>query len=496
MATYTGSADGNYFKVRLTYTATAKADNSGWNVAMSQTLVATRSGYYFSNWTLTCSMGIAESSTADGTSRKQYSIANPTSGDTTVTLIATKTFSISAASAGGTPSAPTAYIYGNADADTNATYVPENTFAGTTISLPVLASTSKTVTFNANGGSGTMSPQSASTATALTLNAFTKSGSSFIGWNTSADGSGTSYSNGQSYSFSASITLYAQWSSSVSYSYDSVGGSNTPSGGTVSSGTQITLGSPGIRSGYDFNGWYSSATGITYNAGSTYTVNASTTFTASWTSSGGGGSTFTYSYDSAGGSATPAGGSVASGSNIILGSPGTKTGYNFDGWLSNYNGQTYQSGTYSHAIYANTSFTAQWSATGGGTTYPPTWVDGNRVLAQFIAGKDYSDSMTATNMNYSGVYSVSGTIPGGVSINSSTGALSGKVSSAEDYSFTITATNSYGSIQKLFTGTVAGGLKVYTNGEWKKTPAQVYSAGAWSAGTVYVYTDGQWKPAL
>ncbi len=42
----------------------------------------------------------------------------------------------------------------------------------------------RTVTFNANGGTGTMAPQIANVPTALTLNTFTRAGYSFSGWNT------------------------------------------------------------------------------------------------------------------------------------------------------------------------------------------------------------------------------------------------------------------------------------------------------------------------
>ena len=64
-----------------------------------------------------------------------------------------------------------------------------------------------------HGGSGTMSPQTftVGVAQALTANAFTRSGYSFSGWNTSANGSGTSYSDRQSITISANLTLYAQW---------------------------------------------------------------------------------------------------------------------------------------------------------------------------------------------------------------------------------------------------------------------------------------------
>ena len=56
-----------------------------------------------------------------------------------------------------------------------------------------------------------MSPQTANVPTALTANAFTRTGYTFSGWNTAANGSGTAYADGATYSFSADITLYAQW---------------------------------------------------------------------------------------------------------------------------------------------------------------------------------------------------------------------------------------------------------------------------------------------
>ncbi|MFO7696217.1 MAG: InlB B-repeat-containing protein, partial [Anaerolineae bacterium] len=68
-----------------------------------------------------------------------------------------------------------------------------------------------TVTFDANGGTGTMAPQAANVPTTLTLNAFTRAGYTFIDWNTVTDGSGTAYANGATYSFVEDLMLYAQW---------------------------------------------------------------------------------------------------------------------------------------------------------------------------------------------------------------------------------------------------------------------------------------------
>ena len=70
------------------------------------------------------------------------------------------------------------------------------------------------VTFDANGGSGTMNSQSftENEPQNLTTNAFTRTGYTFTGWNTAADGTGTSYKDEHSVTLTtAGLTLYAQW---------------------------------------------------------------------------------------------------------------------------------------------------------------------------------------------------------------------------------------------------------------------------------------------
>ena len=74
------------------------------------------------------------------------------------------------------------------------------------------AATGNTVTFNANGGTGTMTNETATTSTALTPNSYTFTGHTFTGWNTVALGGGTPYADGAPYPFTSSTTLYAQWS--------------------------------------------------------------------------------------------------------------------------------------------------------------------------------------------------------------------------------------------------------------------------------------------
>ena len=67
------------------------------------------------------------------------------------------------------------------------------------------------VTFLSNGAAGTMAPQSAISSTPISSNTFTRDGFTFAGWATNPDGTGTAYADGDSYGFSASDTLYAQW---------------------------------------------------------------------------------------------------------------------------------------------------------------------------------------------------------------------------------------------------------------------------------------------
>lgn len=69
---------------------------------------------------------------------------------------------------------------------------------------------SKTVTFDANGGTGTMPAQSASTQSALTQNSFVRNGYTFAGWSTSPSGT-VAYADKANYPFTSSETLYAQW---------------------------------------------------------------------------------------------------------------------------------------------------------------------------------------------------------------------------------------------------------------------------------------------
>lgn len=102
------------------------------------------------------------------------------------------------------------------------------------------------VTFLPNGGNGTMETQyfSNGEVKALTANAFVCPGYTFTGWNTQADGSGTSYGNGEEITLTNDLTLYAQWTA-----IPSDGGSSAPTY-SVSLPDKVTGGEISVKKYY------------------------------------------------------------------------------------------------------------------------------------------------------------------------------------------------------------------------------------------------------
>ncbi len=80
-------------------------------------------------------------------------------------------------------------------------------------SLSYPAKTSYTIAYNANGGSGSVSSQTKYYGESLKLrsNSYTWANHNFLKWNTAANGSGTDYAAGATYSANKAATLYAQW---------------------------------------------------------------------------------------------------------------------------------------------------------------------------------------------------------------------------------------------------------------------------------------------
>ncbi|MDK9716480.1 MAG: IPT/TIG domain-containing protein [Trichlorobacter sp.] len=101
-------------------------------------------------------------------------------------------------------------------------YVAYAPFSPDTYKVLRLVDTAQYVTYNGNGNSSGTVPVDttgyALNATATVLGnsgALAKNGYVFNGWNTAADGSGTSYQPGATFVMAASSTLYAQWAAPV-----------------------------------------------------------------------------------------------------------------------------------------------------------------------------------------------------------------------------------------------------------------------------------------
>ena len=144
------------------------------------------------------------------------------------------------------------------------------------------------VIFDSNGGTGSMSNQifTVGVSQNLQVNTFTRTGYTFTGWNTRADGSGANYADKQSLTLTEAVplTLYAQWEqivTNVEVIFDSNGGSGSMSNQVFTAGVSQNLqANTFARSGYNFIGWNIRADG----SGTNYADKQSLTLSGETTS--------------------------------------------------------------------------------------------------------------------------------------------------------------------------------------------------------------------
>lgn len=133
--------------------------------------------------------------------------------------------------------------------------------------IDVVDSITYTIAFNANEGIGNMEPQivTRGAKTGLIGNTFTREGYDFTGWNTQADGKGTSYEDKATVTLGDNLTLYAQWKQRT-YKVTFVPNARKVAGKMedqeVVEGTDTAL-SPNIftKKGYTFVGWNTQSDG-------------------------------------------------------------------------------------------------------------------------------------------------------------------------------------------------------------------------------------------
>lgn len=211
-------------------------------------------------------------------------------------------------------------------------YGPYGGNATVTLTIPALASYN--VTFNANGGSGAPATQKKYYGKNLTLSSTkpTRTGYTFVRWNTNTSNTGTAYNPGGSYTGNAALTLYAIWQANTwSVTYNANGGSGAPAAQTKVYGTTLTLSSSQpTRTGYVFVQWNtkSDGTGTSYASGASYTTNAALALYAIWRLN-----VFTISYNANGGINPPNDQTKTYDVDIQLSSSTpTRTDYQFINW--------------------------------------------------------------------------------------------------------------------------------------------------------------------
>ena len=217
------------------------------------------------------------------------------------------------------------------------------------------------IAFDPNNGTGAMSPQGVRKNTPTTLNAnkLKRDNYSFIGWNTKADGTGTSYQDSANVSLTGSMKLYAQWKANeYEISYDLNGGSVTianPKSYDITTAT-FKLNNP-TKEGYTFTGWTGTdLTGTSTDVRIPLGSAGNREYTATWKTIE---YSISYTLNNGSVSGNPASYTIESDA-ITLNNP-TKNGYTFTGWTgTDLSGKT-QTVTVAKGSTENRSYTANFS---------------------------------------------------------------------------------------------------------------------------------------
>lgn len=400
------------------------------------------------------------------------------------------------------------------------------------------------INYNANGGSGSVGSTTTSTTndsatlTAASGSGFSRSGYNFVGWNTASNGTGTSYSAGSSVSLSyssPSITLYAQWELAIpapSFTNginlgnpvrvgenwsDSISASNTYAdlGQSGTSYQAITL----------LSGQSLSVVGNTAYINGTIGTTSSGSYTLRVRAFGPGGSTDTTA-------TVNVRQALPSWTDTTLSSATKGTYYSDTFSASNATNWTVSglpsglsgSGTGSTtvtisgtpSVYGNYTLTAiPYNSDGdaGSVQYISlnisdsaiSWSDQILTSNTVVQGEAYSDSVLATGSTAITYSLASGSLPSGVTLNTSTGAITGTPQAGTEnltYNFTVQASNGDGT-SVITTSTLsitveaAGGyVKVRSNGTWVDGTVYRRQSGTWVESVVKVRNNGTWTDSF
>lgn len=417
--TYTLSYSGNGQTTGSVPMAVTTSDGS---VVLSANLnVLTKANYIFNGW----------NTAANGTGT-HYAVGSTFTLSANTTIYAewlaepyTITYNANGAASGSVPVATTASGAQTVSGNTGSLALPGYNFSGWNTSADgtgtnrAVASTftptanttlfakwvTYTITYSGNGSTSGAVPAAVQGVASFTVSGNTgsldKSGFFFAGWNTLANGTGTTIVPGNAYTPTANATLYAVWTATPSYSisYNANGSTSgtVPAASTQVAGTVTLAGNTGslAKAGNMFIGWNTQADGqgTPYAQAATFTLAANTVFYAQWQVL-----SYTVTYDGNGAdSGTAPAATTASGAQLVAANSGGLglTGHTFAGWntLANGAGVAYLAGS-SYSQSANVTLFAVWTlvplysvtfdingADGGTAPGPLLAAAGNVVLA-------------------------------------------------------------------------------------------------------------------
>ena len=218
------------------------------------------------------------------------------------------------------------------------------------------------IAFDPNNGTGAMSPQGVRKNTPTTLNAnkLKRDNYSFIGWNTKADGTGTSYQDSANVSLTGSMKLYAQWKANeYEISYDLNGGSVTianPKSYDITTAT-FKLNNP-TKEGYMFTGWTGTSVDVTLSKD--VTISAGSTgnreYVATWRAIE---YSISYTLNNGSVSGNPDKYTIETEA-FTLENP-SRNGYQFDGWTGTGLSAKTQNVTITQGLTGSRSYTANFT---------------------------------------------------------------------------------------------------------------------------------------
>ena len=258
------------------------------------------------------------------------------------------------------------------------------------------------ISYNANGGSNPPSTTTAEYGTTVTIaptDSMTKTGHTFIAWNTKADGSGQSYAPGTSFTIPAQdLTLYAQWE--INKYTTTFNGNGNTSGTNLSVendyGTSISYPTAQEMSiektGHTLKAWNTEpdSTGESFEPGSSLTVTEAKNYYAEWQVV-----SYTISYNANDGSNPPSTTTAEYGTTVTIASADsmTKTGHTFIAWntKADGSGQSYAPGASFTIPAQNTTLYAQWEINKYTISFNG---NGNTSGSDLSVEKDYGTSIS------------------------------------------------------------------------------------------------------